>query len=225
MLRKESLEEMTDGNRYQTDSVVPVDPDGCRGCHLCCEIVEDTIVLDPYDVYALSKGLGRSFADLMQREVALGVCDGIILPHLNLVDEGTGKHCVFLAESGPMAGRCTIHAFRPGFCRLFPLGRLYEGEGFSYVMLKDQCPYPEKKECRVRDWLNIPETERYEEYVLAWHGLIARIRDGLQEENEEDRRRISLYLLQTFYITPYREGFYEEFYERLAKVKGGLFGE
>ena len=226
MLRKESLEQVTDGGRYTSDSLVRIDPDGCRGCHLCCETVGDTIVLDPYDVFCLTAGLGRSFEELMRREISLGIYDGIILPHLNLVEDGEkGTHCVFLGQSGASAGRCTIHDFRPGFCRLYPMGRLYEEDRFSYVILKDQCPYPEKKECRVRVWLGIGDLDRYEAFVLSWHGLIARIRDGLQGENEEDKRRISLYLLQVFYFTAYRAGFYEDLYERMEKVKRGLFGE
>ena len=225
MLRNESLEELTDGGKYTADSVVKVDPDGCRGCHLCCEVVEDTIILDPYDICALARGLGKSFQELMQREIALGVCDGIILPHLNLVEKenASGRHCVFLGQEGEMQGRCLIHSFRPGFCRLFPMGRLYEEEGFSYVLLKNECPYQDKKECSVRAWLGIEELEQYEAYVLEWHSFIARIREQLPQENEEDRQKISLFLLQSFYLTSYREGFYEDFGERLKKVKGVLF--
>ena len=237
MLRNESLEELTDGERYTSDSVVKVDPDGCRGCHLCCEVVEDTIILDPYDLHALKKGLGKTFEELMRREIALGVYDGIILPHLMLEEDreisaeealsapisGTGKHCVFLGQEGEMRGRCLIHAFRPGFCRLFPMGRLYEEDGFSYVLLKNECPYADKKACTVRDWLGIEDLEEYEAYVTEWHDLIVRIREELPKENEEDRQKISLFLLQSFYITPYGERFYEDFRERLEKVKGVLF--
>ena len=38
--------------------------------------------------------------------------------------------CYFLNEEG----RCSIHSFRPGICRLFPLGRFYEEEGFRYFL-------------------------------------------------------------------------------------------
>ena len=31
-------------------------------------------------------------------------------------------------------GRCSIHDSRPGFCRLFPLGRFYENGGFREIV-------------------------------------------------------------------------------------------
>ena len=244
MLRNDSIERITEGGRYTAESTVAINPDGCKGCHLCCETVEDTIVLDPYDLWCLETGLGKTFEELMQREISLGIYDGVILPHLNLVEaEGKRpgraagepqKHCVFLSESGESAGRCRIHDFRPGFCRLYPMGRLYEAEGFSYVILKDQCPYPDKKECTVKEWLGISDLERYEVFVLSWHSLVAGIRDGFVRENEEDRRKISLYLLKVFYLTPWEKtgfqtdsaaGFYEEFEKRIETVKKILFAE
>lgn len=86
----------------------------------------ESIILDPYDIYSLTTNLETTFSELIKDKLSLSVADMIILPHLNLkaADEG----CLFLDENG----RCSIHSFRPGICRLFPLGRIYEDESFSY---------------------------------------------------------------------------------------------
>jgi Fe-S-cluster containining protein len=86
----------------------------------------DSIILDPYDVFRMMKNLETSFEGLMKEYVELSVYDGLILPHLKM-DGKMGK-CSFLNEEG----RCSIHEFRPGFCRLFPLGRIYEDGTFHY---------------------------------------------------------------------------------------------
>lgn len=52
--------------------------------------------------------------------------DNLILPNLLLT--GEDEHCTLLDDNG----RCSIHESRPGFCRMFPLGRIYENGTFSY---------------------------------------------------------------------------------------------
>lgn len=96
----------------------------------------DSIILDPYDMDQLYRGTGLKPEELLLRAADLSVVDGIILPHLKM----TGKRdcCPFLSGEG----RCRIHAFRPGFCRLFPLGRLYEDGSFSYFLQTKECKRP-----------------------------------------------------------------------------------
>ena len=73
------------------------------------------MVLDPYDVFRLEEGLGQSFQELLTYGLELNVVDGVILPNLKMT--GDGERCSFLNPEG----RCSIHPYRPGFCRMFPL--------------------------------------------------------------------------------------------------------
>ncbi len=57
----------------------------------------------------------------------LNVVDGIILPNLKMAR--AEEACSFLDTNG----RCTVHAFRPGICRMFPLGRLLLKIGLSSI--------------------------------------------------------------------------------------------
>ena len=77
----------------------------------------------------MTSNLRCDFNSLMDRYVELGMVDGLIIPNLRL--SGDGESCSFLNAEG----RCSIHTFRPGICRLFPLGRIYEENGFKIIVL------------------------------------------------------------------------------------------
>ena len=96
--------------------MVKADCGDCKGCSACCQGMGSSILLDPYDIYRLSTGTGLTFEDLLKGRIELNMSDGLILPNLKMA--GEKEACSFLNEEG----RCSVHPFRPGFCRLFPLG-------------------------------------------------------------------------------------------------------
>ena len=127
MKRNVTLEEISDGNLYEANDMVKADCQDCKGCSDCCQGMGDTVILDPLDVHRLCAGLKKLPEELLGSVLELGVTDGNILPHLAM--KGTEERCVFLNTEG----RCSIHDIRPGFCRLFPLGRYYTEDGFKSV--------------------------------------------------------------------------------------------
>ena len=205
------IDEISDGRLYGRDDRVRLNADGCRGCSYCCEKMCDTIVLDPWDIFHLSKGLGKTFTELLtEGRLEIGLHDLLTLPHI----KNGGQGCSFLTGEK----RCGIHAFRPGICRLFPLGRYYHDDGFSYILQTGECRVEERSEETVRDWLEIADLERYEEYVLRWHEQIRNWREFMKEANPvESKKEINLLLLRTFYEKAYDtdEDFYEQFNARL----------
>lgn len=215
MLRNIDLNEISDGNLYTANDLVRADCGGCHGCSDCCQGMGDSIILDPYDFYQLCQGLSLAPEALLDQAVGLSVVDGIILPHLNMTK---GKDaCSFLSENG----RCRIHGFRPGFCRLFPLGRIYENGSFSYFIQTKECKKRNRSKIRIRKWLQIPDLPRYEDFICRWHYLLA----DLQSHNDrmEDtayQKQVSMYVLQTFFLTPYqKEDFYSSFEERYVACR------
>ncbi len=210
MRRNVSLEEISDGRLYGDNDMVKADCRGCAGCSDCCRGMGQSILLDPYDVYRLTTGLCRSFADLLEREIELGVVDGCILPNLKMA--GEREQCAFLDESG----RCSIHALRPGICRLFPLGRYYENGSFRYFLQIGECSAAHTK-VKVSKWIDTPNQRQNREFVTRWHYLLKRLEE-LVMGNSDDifRRNINMMLLQTFYLTPYdgEQDFYIQFEAR-----------
>lgn len=212
MLRECDMNEISDGRRYRANDLVKVGCNDCKGCHSCCEGMDDTIVLDPYDICRLTVNLSQTFEGLMSGRVGLHVEEGVILPHL-LMQENTGA-CSFLNAEG----RCSIHAYRPGICRLFPLGRIYEEDGFSYFLQVNECTRENRTKEKVKNWMDTPRFKEYEAFVLQWHNYVKILQNKLQER--DDAKNLNMMHLQIFYIRPYQsmDTFYEEFAGRMQEM-------
>lgn len=217
MERHVNMEDISDGRKYHRNDMAKLGCNECAGCSECCHRVGDSIVLDPWDVYMLTTHLDCSFEELMGDSVALRVVDGLVLPYIQIESEEAG--CGFLDA----AGRCSIHSFRPGMCRLFPLGRIYEDGGFSYFLQTEECQVKKRTKVKISRWLEIPELERYEEYIIRWHYFCREIQKNAGEMEEEILKNRSMYVLQNFFAVPYEKGdFYGEFEKRLARGKEWL---
>ena len=214
MIRDKSIEEIYDGKFYGVNDLAKIECNGCKGCSACCHGMGKSIVLDPLDAHRLSLGLKTDVAALLQEHLELSVVDGLILPNLRL--SGTDEACTFLNEEG----RCRIHSFRPGVCRLFPLGRYYDGKGdFTYIVQAGECPYPVKNKIKIKKWIDMPNYGEYHKFVLSWHDFLKRMQKKVSEADELQVRAVCIRILQTFYLAPYSEkDFYEEFQGRLKAM-------
>lgn len=210
MKRNLSFEEISDGKRYKASDCVKTDTHGCAGCHECCETTEDTIFLDPFDIYMLSKATGKTFTEMLESEITLKVTEGLIVPTLNKKKKGP---CVFLSPDF----KCEIHEYRPGFCRLFPLGRIWNEDGsFDYFIQVHECPCEDKGAIPVREWLSVDEIDKYEGFVRAWHTLTHDIKELSLQANDAALKASNMKMLQAFFIEPYdtEKDFYSQFYSR-----------
>ena len=219
MKRNVTLDEISDGRLYTENDMVKAGCNQCQGCFSCCQGMGDSIILDPLDVCRLTRGLGCDFQALLDAHLELGVVDGIILPHLKMA--GTEEKCSFLNEEG----RCNIHSFRPGICRLFPLGRYYENGSFSYFLQENECKKTNRTKVKVSKWVDTPDIGRNREFVTAWHYFLNKCEEMCANaEDEEFCRNLNLYILNLFFIRPYEnlETFYEEFARRLRRAEDDL---
>lgn len=211
MKREIDMNEVSDGKRYTSSDLAKLGCSDCAGCSDCCQGMGESIILDPYDIYQLTKGLDCTFQELLQGKVELNIVDGVILPNLALT--GKGESCNFLNAEG----RCSIHAIRPGFCRLFPLGRIYEDHTFHYFLQIHECKKENRTKLKISKWLGIPNLKQYEEFVTDWHYFLNDVTENLKEmENEEMIKNAAMGLVKLFYFMPYdpERDFYEQYYER-----------
>lgn len=213
MKRDVTFEEISDGFRYKASDDALLPCNDCSGCHECCSVTADTILLDPKDIYELSKVLNKSFLDMQDKEIEFTVIDGVITPYLCKNED---ESCIFLDKNY----RCSIHKNRPGFCRLFPLGRIYNEDGsFDYFVQIHECNYPHKAKQSIEKWLGIDEITQYEQYIVSWHEIISNIRDFACECDDENlSKQVMMKYLTAFYAKPYdtSSDFYTQFYERVA---------
>ena len=219
MKRNIDLNEISDGRLYSSGDMVKADCHDCAGCSACCRGMGDSIKLDPMDIWRLKKGVGKEFTALMEQEIELGIVDGMILPNVRMTPEG--DVCPFL----DVYGRCSIHAYRPGICRLFPLGRYYEENGIKYFIQIHECAKKNRSKIKVKKWIDTPDLRQYEKFVWDWHQFLLDVQEVFyQTEDTELIRNLNMYVISRFYTKPYEESqdFYAQFYERLKEAKNLL---
>ena len=200
---------------YSNNEMARLGCSECSGCSSCCREMGQSIILDPYDIYQLQTATGQTFAQLIQDMIELHVEDGLILPSVRMQD-GTDA-CGFLNRDG----RCSIHAHRPGLCRLFPLGRNYDDGGLRYFLLEDACRIQNRTKVKIKKWLGIDSLSKYEEFLIIWHDLRKKVRSQIMERQSDDyTQETNVKLLETFYRKPYdiERDFYTQFKERNKSI-------
>ena len=218
MKREIDINEISDGKLYTSNDMVKADCHDCKGCFDCCLGMGSSVLLDPLDIWRLSTNLSMSFEDMLDKHIELGLVDGMILPNLKMAENSDA--CSFLNEEG----RCSIHPYRPGICRLFPLGRIYEEGGFKYFLQIHECPKTDRTKVKVKKWIDTPNLRSYEKYIEDWHDFILQCSAAVETLDENQKRTLTLYVLRAFYQAPYEsDDFYGEFYGRLENVKE-MFG-
>ena len=199
MLREVTMEDISDGRIYELNDMVKCDTGDCKDCHKCCGGMGTSIVIDPYDVWRLKKELNLGFENLLQKSyIELNMVDGLILPNLKMNEKDT---CSFLDENG----RCSIHAARPGICRIFPLGRVYDENGFKYFVQKGQCAKERSlAKTKVKKWIDTEDLTINQKYILKWHNLIRTVGDKMIELKQSGRgemlNEIAMYILNEFFV-------------------------
>lgn len=219
MKRNVSLDEISDGRLYGYNDMVKADCHGCRGCHKCCTGMGNSVVLDPYDAWRLQKGLHKTLSELMgEGKLELHVSDGCILPNLKMT--GAEEACSFLNE----AGRCSVHEWRPGVCRLFPLGRYYENGDFRFFLQTGECRDTNRSKVKVSKWIDTQGQARNHDFLCRWHYFLNDAERAVRgREDSEFARSLNMSLLTIFYFgecPDTEEAFYREFEDKLNR-----FGE
>lgn len=219
MKRDVDLKEISDGKLYGLNDMVKADCGDCKGCFACCQGMGQSVILDPLDCFRLTENLSSTIETLLADKLELNVVDGIVLPNLRM--SGEGERCGFLNKEG----RCTIHRFRPGICRLFPLGRVYEEQGFQYFLQTHECRMETRTKVKVRKWIDTSDIKQYEKFIMDWHSFLKNLEQQLEQEKDSAfSNKVSMYVLKNFYLTPYKYGqdFYSQFEKRLVDASSIL---
>ena len=107
----------------------------------------------------------------------------------------------------------------PGCVVYFRLAEsMREAESATFLQM-DACQKPGRSKVKVGKWLDTPQMERYERFLMDWHGLRKQlekqVKDGI---GEQEAKTINMFLLNLFFIKPYEpeQDFYEQYEERRA---------
>lgn len=201
----------SDGRFYGLNDMVKADCHDCAGCFQCCQGMGNSIVLDPYDIYQLQGQGGMLLEELLAKgAVALSVYDGMILPHLKMREDNA--RCPFLSETG----RCSIHGFRPGICRLFPLGRDFQGENLEYILLEKACTNRNRSKVKVDKWIGVEPAKRYHAFVKDWHDFRRQMGRIILDADAEQGQELAMRIVHSFYLTVYDKE--QEFYPKYDAI-------
>lgn len=168
----------------------------------CCRALE--LALTPYDVLRLTKGLGLSSDDFLDRHAIIEQLKEDIFPqvYLAMVDDGKAS-CPFVTADG-----CQIYADRPGACRTYPLGRgafqAPDGQqhDFHVLLTEPHCQgFSEKNRYTVEHWNLDQELSLYNAFndevmtILHHH----KIKSGFRlTPAQVDQYMLALYRLDDF---------------------------
>jgi len=209
----------TDGKFYELEELVRANCQDCIGCCECCTGMGDTIVLDPYDVWMMRRATGQTTQELLgSGKISLTVVGGLILPHIKMNSKTDA--CPFLN----VEGRCSIHANRPGMCRLFPLGRNYEDRKINYILLAEECKKKNRSKVKVSRWIGVEPAQQYHSYVLRWHDFRKELTKLFEDAREDEVKSLTMYVLQTFYFSfdASEDAFFAVFSQKLDDVERAL---
>lgn len=129
----------------------------------CCRDLN--LLLTPYDVLRLRKGLGLDSASFLQRHAAVSTYPDTGFPMLHLrMSQDEGNPCPFVSPAG-----CTVYQDRPSACRTYPIGcaRRYSPERRTitehfFLVREDHCRgFAEQQSWCIATWTQDQGLEPY----------------------------------------------------------------
>ena len=157
----------------------------------CCRDV--TIVLTPYDILRLKKGLGISSEEFLDRYTLIRPQKNRLIPLVVLKMNENDKKCLFVTERG-----CSIYKDRPWPCRMYPLDMDDDGT-FSLIARADRCRgLVEEDPWRIGDWLSDQGIVPYEEMNAFFSGITIPLRS---QKMDIDNPQIAKMLFMALYNT------------------------
>lgn len=89
----------------------------CSMCGKCCIHRED-ILLNPKDVYSMSKELKITPEKLIDQYCEMYIGSDSRVPIVRLAPRGQTRRCPLLKNR-----KCIVHSAKPAVCAMYPLGR------------------------------------------------------------------------------------------------------
>jgi Fe-S-cluster containining protein len=160
----------------------------------CCR--EATIILSPYDILRLSRGLGLTTGEFLRRHTRREEEASSRLPLVLVKSTRTGG-CPFLREAG-----CSVYGDRPAACRLFPLtqGSELTPEGVvdhHFLRRLDYCRgFEGEREWTVAAWQADQGFPEFDRPRRPWLSLLLR-------QAQPDRTPPNDRTLSQFYMVAY----------------------
>lgn len=165
---------------------------GCKQCGNCCRSREEPIILMGYDVYNMAQSLNLSPTDTLVKytECVLGTDSN--LPVVILKERLDGS-CSLLRK-----GKCSIQEDKPMVCRIYPLGRFFDGKQFKYIR-QNACK-GDGTPVKVIDWLTSFKVLEQEEDALLWHDMLMSCVMYMQRLLKKNPKQVEAFQKSCLYV-------------------------
>ena len=165
----------------------------CTMCGKCCINRED-ILLNPKDLYNISKELGLKPIDTIKQYCETYIGNDSRFPIVRLKPKGSIKRCPFLKNR-----KCSVHKAKPTVCAMFPIGRVvsYAEDKknalnlpmaeVNYIFMNPGCG-DDSETHTVREWLSDFDIPSEDEYFMKWQSHLAEFSEfirGLEKKKKQ----------------------------------------
>lgn len=151
----------------------------CNMCGNCCRCRSEPINVTGFDLFRLAQGLGVTPKEVMIKYLRPEISGNSNIPGL-LLDERLDGSCRFLRK-----GVCTVQAFKPIVCAVFPIGRFYNAldEKIHYMRryVPVECGGKDGKEWTLREWIKSWGLDRWDAESIAWSKLLLTAASCIQQ--------------------------------------------
>lgn len=158
----------------------------CDQCGKCC-INRDDILLNPKDVYNISKELHLTPQEFIKQYCEVYVGHDSRMPIVRLRPRGMIQRCPLLKDR-----KCSVHKVKPTVCAMYPLGRYVaidsetfesgtvDGTAVGYIINPIICGDHSETHV-VRDWLTAFNIPLQDESYVQWNRAISAIGSKLKK--------------------------------------------
>ena len=173
----------------------------------CCQDI--TIVLTPYDVLRLKKGLDISSGEFLDKHTIIIPEKGHLIPLVILKMNESDKKCPFVSEDG-----CSVYGDRPWPCRMYPLNINDDGT-YSLIADSSKCLGLEEKESnKISELLEKQGVGPYDEMNEYLSSLIVQLQSQNMDINNPQIQQMivmALYNIDKFREFVFKSTFLDRF--------------
>ncbi len=182
----------------------------------CCRDV--TIVLTPYDVLRLKRGLRMDSSEFLEKHTLTPRMAGQKFPIAILRMKDEDKQCPFLCEQG-----CGVYGDRPWACRMYPLGAAEpktptpEDRPFHFILREDLCHgHGQSAPVTVREWITRQGAEEFEMMNGGYKDLT--LHDFWDGEKELTEQQAGMFYMACYDLDRFRRFVFETRFLQLFEV-------
>lgn len=203
-------------------------PFRCECCGRCCRNLENALMLEPLDIFNLSKYLREQGEKILGPEDMLEryahpelLCDSYPIFQLNT--EGEEHTCTFLK-----GGRCSVYEARPQVCRMYPFGTEpgMRGRDFYYYLCTEQSHHFGNGSVTVKDWLGANFSKEAREFLKAHYKMLPALGKAIRTLDERRYKGMAFKILYYLYFGyDLSKPFFPQYQKNVAALMDALTEE